>query len=229
MLMFLHLPKTGGTTLSAILRDLYSGRPYLDHESLDNRPATLHDLTKEQRASLVLAMGHYRWGLHQTLGCAPHYITLLRDPVERVLSTYSFLVLQGYPGYEALAGTSLEAFLDLSHEARNLQMRMLSGAGDEEDGDPEQAAANLKSCLAVGTTERFNDSLRLFRRRLGWPETAYPHKNVTRKRLLRRDVTPAVLRKIERLNAHDQELWLLSGRLLQQGLNELENAPSAPE
>ena len=89
-LIFLHIPKTAGSTLNFILDAHYTpensfatSQTWLHPEgSLDG----FEMLTETERARIELLNGHMGLGLHRHLPQPARYLTVLRDPVERVLS-----------------------------------------------------------------------------------------------------------------------------------------------
>ena len=64
-----------------------------------------------------------------------------------------------------------------------------------------------RELTAFGLSERFDESLILFRRRLGWGNVFYSNENPTRDRPHRRDIPNAAIRTIESNNARDLELY----------------------
>ena len=48
-------------------------------------------LPLEQRARFRLVMGHFQYGIHEFLPQEYTYVTIVRDPVERVISHYNYL------------------------------------------------------------------------------------------------------------------------------------------
>jgi hypothetical protein len=57
--VFLHIPKTGGTTLSAIFRRNYKPGELLNHESLAYVPVNWEGLSEEQKKNIKGISGHY--------------------------------------------------------------------------------------------------------------------------------------------------------------------------
>ncbi len=132
------------------------------------------------------------------------YFTLLRDPIERVLSHYSFV--RNYPGYESVAhGKSFSEYLELAQEAANGQT--LQVAGLNAGRDLEVAKENLRSFGAVGVTDMFDDFLAVLQREFSWKNVEYCVENITKDRLRREDVSAADLRKVKKMNELDQELY----------------------
>ena len=92
-LLFMHVPKTGGTTLRAALTDAYE-RPertllYGSHAIRGSYTSeAFRDLPASERAAARLVYGHFSWGLHESVPGASAYAAVVREPVERVISVY---------------------------------------------------------------------------------------------------------------------------------------------
>ena len=133
-----------------------------------------------------LVTGHAQYGVHRHLVGQCRYFTILRHPIKRVVSHY-FYHRARYPE-SLLASLSLQEFLLTDHSIAdsNRQVRFLSTS--DPGTDPEAALATAKNRLqydfvAFGLTERFDESLLLFRRRLGWTRMPfYVSRNVNTNR-----------------------------------------------
>ena len=84
--MFLHIPKTGGVTLRAALRHKYPGRVITLHSPRE--PARVGELPVEERRAARVLTGHLPYGVDRYMPQECDYITMLREPVARVVSTY---------------------------------------------------------------------------------------------------------------------------------------------
>lgn len=183
LVIFLHIPKSAGSSLSQVVRANYRSEELQDHESLADLAQPLTDLSDSQKAGLKAVIGHYYYGIHEGFpGREIAHVTMLRDPVERVLSSYYFL--RTYPGYEPVAEMTIKQFVDAYPEGRNLQTLMLSGLVDKDDLDRfvpnlKRAIENLNGFRAVGLTERFEQSVALIGHVLDWSTIEYPRVNVT--------------------------------------------------
>lgn len=170
--IFLHIPKTGGMSAQTALKWVYG--PGSVHHLPDMGDKLNHWKATEapKRVQMQdLVTGHARYGLHRHLVGKCRYFTILRHPIERVVSHYFYNRARN-PN-SLLASLPLQEFLQSDHPITdsNRQVQFLSAMDPETDS--EAALATAKNRLqnefaAFGLTERFDESLLLFRRRLGW-------------------------------------------------------------
>jgi Galactose-3-O-sulfotransferase len=189
-IIFLHLPKTAGETLRRTLKWKY-GSEMLYLHTLTEPAESLEEVPLSKRRDARVLTGHLYYGVHEYIPQRCEYITLLRDPVARVISFYYYILgrTDHYRHEELVrSGMSLEEFVRSSPERgiENDQTRMLSGkgAGELDAGELgrdalDEAKRNLESFLVVGLTERFDESFILIRRALGWKLPLYVTKNVS--------------------------------------------------
>src|ERR1700746_2327298 len=91
-LLFLHVHKTAGTTLHRIIEQEYNPfRIYtIEGGRIEWSIDHLKKLSENRRVDLEVVKGHMSFGLHEYLLRPATYITFLRDPVERCISSYSY-------------------------------------------------------------------------------------------------------------------------------------------
>ena len=215
--IFLHIPKTGGSTLNSIFTRQFSAQELYDHELFQNKIIPLADLTSEDRKQIHAIAGHLLYGAHGKFYKPYHYFTMLRHPVDRVLSLYSFL--KNYPGYERLQNMSLEEYVRTEPEAQNGQTLLLCGIPLQYD--VSLAKKRLETFDVVGITERFDESLYLLKSAFGWTDIHYEKVNITKTRLKRADVPLETIKLIEEHNKLDLELYQFAKELLQKRLTNL--------
>lgn len=232
-MIFLHIPKTAGTTFLEILR-----REYQDgfHRVPEDRRLVdpihyLRSLPPDQRRRITALTGHIPFGVHRELGIS-RYVTFLRDPVERVVSTYYFiLATASHPRREEVRKLTLAEFARYPGMAiDNGQTRFLSGTSEiggrapsrpMDRTDLERAFSNLQSHVVVaGVVERFDQSVRLVGRRFGWRlPIEYEVENATAGRPTVDELEEEQLQAIRVANALDIELYEAAKQRLERQLD----------
>ena len=166
-LMFLHIPRTAGFTLKAMLESTFGSRRSL----LD---AHYYDSTKMDMRQYAFIEGHFQTSyLARVFG--PHWhpngMTILREPVARVVSQARHIRSLPNHRHQALfqeGANDPTTLFENVPELNNLQTRMLAQRFDRkptvDDSALPVAMATLDE-LAFGLTERFNDSITLFAER----------------------------------------------------------------
>jgi hypothetical protein len=227
VLIFLHHLKTGGTTLRGIIGRQYPPEAIHSTAGRASTAAELKGLRRLDADVVRVVQGHLPFGVHAFLPRPGRYVTLLRNPVERIASLYHHVLEE--PDREIHAQSrghlgSLEEFVEsgVLLEVDNGQTRRLSGEnpryGECTTEMLHAAQRHLRErFLAVGTTERFDESLVLFRRLFGWRGVFYP-KRQKRTGRLHGDLAPERVRLIERYNRFDLELHAYAAGLLDEAL-----------
>lgn len=236
LIFFLHIPKAAGSTLSQILRRQYGAARVLDsypatfrkkihgksgRESARWRYDYFAALPEGMKQETAVFMGHEGFGFQHALGRPSTPITILRHPVDRVLSHYYYICRnkENYLYKTVAEGQmSLAEFVTsgVSREADNGQTKFLAGletpyltAGQYGDEILEAAQQNMSRHLAVvGLTERFDESLILLKRTLGWQRWPfYVPANVTQKRPYRQHLDTKTTHLIRAANQLDLDLY----------------------
>ena len=181
----MHIPKTGGTTLYPSLQWNYPPHQTLHIDIPKNELHRMEGIPLESRSSLRLLHGHFAYGIHKYIPRSCQYVTVLREPIARVMSAYKQILKR--PGHEyhervVRGKIGLEEFIETFwiEEKRNRQIRDLC---NEYDGPVdrevlEQAKRNLEGFLLVGLTERFEETFALLRRTLRLRLPFYVTRNV---------------------------------------------------
>lgn len=223
-MIFLHIPKTAGTTLNRIIEWQYSPLSIftLDPYRIRATAERFKTLSEQRRRRFRVVRGHLYYGLHEFLPQGATYITMLREPVARFLSSYYFILRRPlHPLHRKLKRERLgvENYLRLIPHRHNYQCRLIAGLEGTATGDErllDIAKENLtKSFSVVGICERFEESLMLTAKTFGWEVPYYENRKVSKNR------SPAAPSSIELIREHnrlDIELYEFGKKLFDESL-----------
>jgi hypothetical protein len=226
-LIFLHVPKSAGTTLNRLIEweyplfEMYSVDPVFFRWSR----ARLWRLSQRRLKRFRVFKGHMLFGLHEILPQPATYLIVMRNPIERVISAFYFMRnYKLHPNYWKFRreGWTLEDFVRHPHRRDNIQCKMVAGAAYDEPCTAEilaEAKDNLRYFSVVGLTERFEESLALMKLRFGWKLESYSSFNVTRARPKKRDLPQSTLDLVAERNRFDIELYECAAKRLQEAIN----------
>ena len=228
--VFIHVPKTAGTTLNLIIERQYNPQNIISIQTPQENLETVNKFRSDRAIydrKIKAIKGHTFLGWHELLSQPCVYFTLLRDPVERFISNYFFLLRKkGHPLGQKLVEqqVSLEDFVGWSGED-NYQTRFLAKNINEANFDIKQnectrqtfelAKNNLKSHFAVvGTVEEFDQTLMLIKKNFGWNNIFYKVKNKNQQRLPKSSIPQSTLALIKEANKFDLELYQYANETL---------------
>jgi hypothetical protein len=230
-LIFLHIPKTAGTTLNRIIEWQYS--PFaiftMDPYRIRATPERFKRLSERRRRQLRMVRGHMFYGIHEFLPQGATYITMLRDPVPRALSAYYFILrrpLNPFHRKVKKERLGIEDCIRLFPQRHNLQCRMIAGVNDVgSTGDNrllDMAKENLlKSFRVVGICEKFEESLMLIATTFDWKIPFYKNCKVSK---TRPQIAPTTVEMIRDHNRLDVELYEFAKSLFEQSLQKKQAA-----
>jgi hypothetical protein len=259
VLIHFHIPKTGGTSLSSMVKhgfrrdeifesinqgeEVYGGLSLVSFECC-RELLFAHGLERQKRIRYY--SGHLPVGVHalfEGTAKSAKYITVLRHPVERVVSLFHFN--SQYNNAYARDGRAItfEEYVESRRDINlhDYQVRLLSGAPELDAAAPasssdeviasaavekrhlEQAKRNIEEhFLAAAPVEQLADLALILRIIYGWPMRRLfnEYKNRTKLRPRRKQIPPRLLRIIEDCNRHDIELheWVTE-RFVRQSLS----------
>jgi hypothetical protein len=217
-LFFLHIQKCAGMTLHAVIERQYApeqiytvpSAPWVDQ----NYQSLCDEWAPDAKAQLRVVKGHMNYGWHNAFPGEPYeYVTILRHPVERVLSLYSF-IKDWHRDYQHKE-QGIATFARRAVEGCNDMTYVLSGGAGRDARAFIKAWRALTSMAVVGTVETFDQTLQALRARYGWQTEAYDRINATPARLY--EISDKVIRTITQRNKYDLMLYAYAQR--KQGQN----------
>lgn len=154
MIVFLHIPKTGGTTFQFILENSFG----IHHCHLGHLGKKVNDQRDFEFVKKVFPWLRSIAGesLVDPLGLSipdPFYITFVREPVARVFSHYQDNVQRGK------SKMTFEEMLRSDEMLENIQVKLMAGGRNLD-----KAKFFLEKCNVVGLTEKFDLSLHVLER-----------------------------------------------------------------
>lgn len=240
-LLFIHIPKTGGTSLNEMLAEAVLGTKQFVHYN-----STAYLVKDLKRRDCPLVMGHVHYDSHKILSKNCKIFTFLRDPVDRVISSFEFMKSHPETWLGKLAQGSLQEFLGDSYVAKSfadLQTRLLgvdinflkfyadlkngriteeqyynainqSAQKSVDDEDLERAKERLAGMLFFGFTDTFSgDVVKLFAK-LGYPCPEIRQSNRTPDKFRKRDkYSEEDIKLIKALNQYDVQLYEFAKKL----------------
>jgi hypothetical protein len=241
---FMHIPKTGGSTINRQLRNHLGGEEFAHFRRRGKRPRAnvemFPDLPLWKRKKTRVVAGHYLQNdVHELVpGSIPRYFTIVRDPADRVLSVYNFRRHKG----EA----DRLPFVDWLEEYKTDVAFNLVCFYHHIPYDAPRIDKRVKTALGgmwfVGVTEHLNDDLPHLFRHLGVPgewtnqrmattddsqlEAAralpkadrWKEANPVRQRI---EMTPEIRREIHRRNPRDLALYKWARKMRKKKLSAL--------
>lgn len=220
---FLHIPKTAGSTFMSILRNQYGKQNcYALTGNLEVDRNNYNKLSSQDREKIALFSGHapITTGINEVDEATT--ITLLRDPIERVIS-FCQHVSEGKSPY--LIETfppenfNIDRFLDSNlSELSNLQTKFLADNKHFTFPDSIVDHVSLENArdsaldtlfnriFRYGLMEYFDESLVNFSTALGWKTPYYKPLNVRNRKNLIRFEKHHIARIME-MNAIDIQVY----------------------
>ncbi|MCQ6274865.1 sulfotransferase family 2 domain-containing protein [Bacillus sp. V3B] len=223
VVLFLHIPKTAGSTLKSILDNQYTSLERMDYYGGD---FSKFINAAKNNPNLKCINGHFRFGIHKRIQKPFCYVTMLRHPIERVLSTYYYIKRPNHTKNNMVKNMSIEDFVAskeawANHMVSNLQTTYVSGSTPP---NLEVAKKNLEQYFdVVGITEMFDQSLFLMKKSFGWKNIDYKSENITKNRPTINEHSKEVIDLITQKNQLDLKLYKFGKYLLNQKIVNLDH------
>jgi hypothetical protein len=221
-IIFVHIPKTAGTALHSAFVSSFGGTRRVCPFRLQ------HEIDKANPDDYDFFSGHIGFTLATQIG--GRIVTILRDPIDRVLSTYYFFRHLYETGAERNQKTALAVQYDLPTflrltdnpylvlELRNRMTWTMAGdcelharrsyleQGNREEALLAPAIENLGRLTILGLDTGLDRVCRLARERLGL-DLVIRVENVTPARVAKQDIDSRTLRLVEPWVYLDQQLY----------------------
>ncbi len=231
--IFLHIPKVAGSTLNYVMNRNYEFDEIFQHDrEEDTHKGSVYTRTLEDLSQYQVIRGHFplNWVLKTWPEKIPFCMTILRDPVKRVISHYHYIRRLKDHRQHSLAINGFESFLESDGvQVDNLQVRMLSGEdpwSQPKGACPgewlDAARMNIRERIAlVGVIECFDDFLVQAEDAVGWPARVYWRTNVTPPSREDDTIDDSLKERIRSMNRMDEALYREAKLLQQQALDSL--------
>lgn len=229
--IFIHIPKTAGSSFRNIIKREYSPAKMLSC-------AIPKELDYSTQKKWEILTGHFPFGIHEKFNLDNFaYLTILREPISRVISFYNYSrINKNHYLHELTTKYSIKELLENNDfsdsliEFNNLQIRLLTGV-DAPFGACKRdmldfAINNIeKHFLFVGIQELFNESMNYLKYLTNWKDLRYTVKNKTRRKSITKEkLDRSTLDLIIKYNQLDIELYNYSKKILLENVEKyLEN------
>lgn len=220
--LFLHIQKTAGTSIVELAVKHYGEANVCSHgDFLGRRPSDF--------SSIPFVSGHFGYDFARTLMPSRYCFTFLRDPIDRILSYYSFCRQQDpaeFWIYKLAHERDLESFLNLGFESpmgkaclwNQLTWQLAHGYGKQDnrsivDFESEElislATEHLNDFDYIGFTESFETDKSNILRALGISDDSLVIANQSGRRISSgelRSTTKHLLARLTELDRHVYEI-----------------------
>lgn len=224
IILFLHIFKTGGTTFNEHVLQHYPEHLRFLCPNRYYRNKVPRFIPKDI-SPYEIVNGPFEFGIDKHTKRKTQYITVLREPVERVLSLYNWseplkqnVLLQDIGAVGESEVLKLEenrhsGYIDNILELDNGMVRALSGVGYDvgfgkiDEQIYEAALQNLEKCYFFGLTEDYDTFIRMFNHHYNKDLDVSLKENVGVGKRLPSDLSDEERAAIEALNTFDRKLY----------------------
>lgn len=224
-IIFLHLPKNGGSTILFILNRIYKLKKTFNVEWIGKKGNLNEflDLPQKEKDTFFMIQGHFNYGIHENFSKDSVYFSFLRNPEERLLSFYTYV--KRHPTNRLYSkiienNMSFKDFILLNDkDGNNGQIRKLSGISSDEKAMLKKAIENIENHFpVVGLQEYFDESLIVLAHYFNWSIPFYQKQNVSKKK---KEISPEEKEIIAQYNQGDNEFYAFIESRLKKQMQEI--------
>jgi hypothetical protein len=215
--MFIHIPKTAGTTFVLTLARRFRWQkklPLYFHVPFKEYPK----YTAEYKNKFDLSYGHLPFDPTNKIERGIDYFTFFRDPRQRLLSGYKHLKGDGSHGIKKIINVdeySLKDFLKegVAKNFDNFMVRYMSGNIQKpylhiNEDDLKLAIHHLDTYFSIfGLTEYFDESLVLLSDHMKWSPLYYVRENKSSYKIDPKELDEETEQLISVCNKYDEILY----------------------
>lgn len=218
---FVHIPKSEGRTLLRIIERQYPPDSVLNLRNVAQ--ADRVEMLEEMDPTIRIVAGHLHVGMTRHCPRPCRVFTILREPVERLLSLHSHLIrYEDSSGQDGDEGGELTLEM-LARQQGSMQARLLAGYRMRDPVENavllREAKESLSSRLAsFGLAECFDESLLFFNQDLGWEVQGYVRGSTPEERGGAPACGEGEMEMIRALSAVDVELYRFARGLFEERL-----------
>jgi hypothetical protein len=238
VLLFLHIPKTAGLSLIELLDSQFPVELIFPLHSAPT-PDMFDVFSEKSLQSYRLVRGHFRFGpyapgVYSHITQNPLIMTMLRHPVERLISAYHFVMRSTHNRLHAefvSKGVTFQQYVsDPEYEnlTENVLTRVVIGhicpnpKSLSDEAKAHLARQHLEQFAFVGIAERFAESINLLCHIFGWQlPAALPRVNVSPQAAKRDSLAADVLGYVTKKNHLDIALYEFAMNLFDMRLKQM--------
>jgi len=208
--VFLHFPKTGGTSLARFLKSSHSTNYHVDR---------WRDLDETKKTYSELLYGHLMFDQIKDLQTKCYLITLLRHPIERTISFYFHVKRSpSHPNYQLAQELTLDEFAQSGAGSQQYLTQLTASIKTENnstqlgfDGTVKDRLIIAKSRLAkfdhIATTNRLIHSMKFLSQKFDVSSVETKRQNVGGHNVTRDDLSMSAIDAIRHKAWADIELY----------------------
>ena len=180
--IFVHIHRTGGMTFNSVISKINENSKVKIYTGSHNPMSILHEVSEKK------------------------YITVLRNPVERVFSYYLVSLNDKKQPYHYLAKKNIFHFLKYCPEAQNIYCKYFSSDVEKDINNDlyELAKKNLKNFDTIINFSNFDSDVKKFLEKFNIDNIKIPHINTNPKK---REISNEELKAIKFYNDYDIKLF----------------------